>query len=128
MYAYNAELLCESCGKELAERLRAEGVADDGDSDGFPQHANDGGESDSPNHCPSGEECLGEVIDLTDWGLPVGAQLYGAETRRIGELLDEGLTEHGVSYLKEMLGDPPRTPYQRALHRLWRAAFSDDLA
>ncbi len=127
---------------------------DTGDSDDFPQIGQLVGESDSPDHCDAGEKCL-DAINLCDWGLE--GSLYGSETGSIGALVVEKLTSEGVAYLQEMLaaaadpdcgdefeacggcdecttpeGEPiraiyPPTPYQAALHSLWRACFSDYL-
>lgn len=94
---------------------------DEGDSDGFPQYAPEE-ETDSPDHCASVAECL-EGIDLGEYGLPDGAPLYGAEVRRIGAVTNAGLTEYGREYLAEMLAERDPTPYQRALHRLWRDLY-----
>lgn len=127
MYVYNAELLCDPCGRNVAARLTRARVADEGDSDGFPQYAPDGGESDSPDHCASGDKCL-DPLDLREWGLDPEAPLYGSETAVIGGLIDQRLTEHGVFYLREMLSETSLTPYQQALHRFWRAAFADGLS
>ena len=59
IYIYQADLLCESCGRSLAERLRYQ-WADTGDSDDFPQ-AGIIGEADSPDHCASVAQCLEAV-------------------------------------------------------------------
>lgn len=104
MFVYNAELYCDACGRDLVARLKREGEADEGDSDGFPQSVRNGSETDSPDHCASGETCL-EPLDLREWGLDPAAPLYGAETPVIGSLLDQKLTERGVAYLREMLKD-----------------------
>lgn len=127
MYAYHAELYCDACGRDLVAQLKRDGGVDEGDSDGFPQSVPNGGEADSPDHCAADDDCL-EPLDLREWGLDPAAPLYGAERPVIGGLLDQRLTEHGVAYLKEMLAETERTPYQRALHRFWRAAYADDLS
>jgi hypothetical protein len=135
MYIYQADVYCDSCGNAIEEELRAAGYTDTGDSDDFPQ----GGypeteETDSPQHCASREQCL-EAIDLSAYGLAENAQLIGAETRFIGALLGNSLTEEGASYLKEQLNEKPwlgsalhpRTEYQTALFNLWREEFADYL-
>jgi hypothetical protein len=123
MYAYQAELYCDACGERLERELAAAGVTDSGDSDEYPQGA-PAGETDAPNHCASGAECL-EAVELEAYGLEPGAELHGAETRRIGALLDETLTPDGREYVLELLAWPQPTPYQRALHRLWRETYAD---
>jgi hypothetical protein len=54
MYAYNAELFCDDCAEAIMERLAKEspapGLLDSGDSNEYPQYA-DNDESDCPNHC-----------------------------------------------------------------------------
>jgi hypothetical protein len=120
MFIYSADTYCDDCGARIRAELEAAGVQDHGDSDGFPQSARDDEETDSPDHCASGADCIGSAVDLGDYGLEPDAQLIGAETRVIGELLSECLTDAGRAYLREMLEDEPRTPYQEALHRFWR--------
>jgi hypothetical protein len=125
MYAYHAELYCDACGERLERELQAAGVSDSGDSDQYPQGAAEG-ESDGPNHCASGAECL-QPLELELYGLAPGAELYGAETRRIGAWLDESLTDYGREYLRELLDESEPTPYQRALHRFWREVYAEQL-
>jgi hypothetical protein len=122
VYVFCADLYCDECGAALAADPS---LIDTGDSDDFPQSALEG-ESDGPNHCASGRECL-DPVDLTAWGLRPDAVLVGAESRLIGSLIGESLTEHGVEYLREMLSEHPRTEYQAALHRLWRDEFDAEL-
>ena len=52
-YVYNAALICKSCGERRIKRLTDSGIANDGDSDRFPQgpYSDGGGESDTPQHC-----------------------------------------------------------------------------
>lgn len=132
MFIYQADTYCDSCGDSLiaslqaAKRLRDERIVDTGDSDDWPQSVF-AGETDGPDHCARGVDCL-EPLDLLDYGLKLSDPLYGAESTHIGALLSDGLTEYGVSYLREMLTEPHRTPYQRALYRYWREAFADELA
>ena len=117
MYAYNAELYCDDCGSRLAH-LASEDMSDD-----YPQSVPES-ESDSPNHCASGAYCL-NALDLTAYGLAEDAELFGAESRKIGALIEEDLTEDGVAYVREMIEEAPEdcTPYQRALHAFWRESF-----
>lgn len=125
MYAYQADTYCDSCGAAIARQLLAnpaDAVILKDDSDHFPQYAQEEA-VDYPDHCASGSECL-EAIDLTDYGLRNVTRLYGSEERKVGAILNNGLTEHGEAYLKEMLSEPLRTPYQVALHKLWREVFS----
>lgn len=131
MYVYCADTYCDSCGKRLRREIAAHGFApadpDDVyvDSDSWPQPALEES-TDGPDHCGSDGDCL-EAIDLSEYGeIPY---LVGAEERKIGALLSDGLTAEGVEYLKGMLDDDHHrtTAYQKALHAYWREAFSDEL-
>ena len=133
MYIYAADTWCDSCGERIRAELLAEGSAPvdpsdeySYDSDDFPKGPFPLEETDGPNHCAAQGDCL-EPVDLTEWGLAESDRLLGAESARIGALLSSGLTDYGVSYLREMLEEPEPTPYQRALYRFWQAAFSDEL-
>ena len=133
MYVYQADTYCDDCGARICAELEAEGKAPDDpsdewtyDSDEYPKSALEES-TDGPDHCASGADCIGASVDLKEYGLEAGAELFGAEAPRIGELLSDGLTEYGVSYLREMLREAPRTAYQRALHRYWTETFSDEL-
>ena len=130
MYVYNADTYCDSCGDRIREELTAAGLApkDAGDeysydSDDFPKYAAEEA-TDGPDHCAS-ENCLA-AVDLREYGLASDAVMVGAETPTIGALLSDGLMD--TSYLREMLDEPARTPYQEALHRYWREIFADELA
>jgi hypothetical protein len=129
MYIYDADLYCDSCGEKIKEKLDAEGqrpTSGDWDSDEYPKHITNLGASDNIHHCGSGAECE-EAVDLGECGLPDDAQLHGSETRKVGAVLNDELTEEGVSALNEMLEEKNLTPYQVALHDLWRVSFSDYL-
>lgn len=123
MYVYQADTWCDSCGADIIRTLESEGYVPTipDDSDHWPQSAAEE-ETDGPDHCASAGECL-EAIDLADYGFAPDASLYGAESRKIGALLSPDLTEAGYAYLAEMLAESDPTPYQRALHALWREAF-----
>ncbi len=124
MYAYNADTYCDACGDKLRAELDAQCVADEDDSNGYPQWVR-GEPTDSPDHCASVADCAGESVDLREYGASADA-LVGAESCVIGELLSDELTDDGADYLREMLTDS-RTPYQTALHRFWRESFADYL-
>ena len=53
MYIYNADVYCDECASKIAQRLRAEGKGNTGDSEDYPQGPYDKQfqESDSPDHC-----------------------------------------------------------------------------
>jgi len=134
MYVFQAETYCDSCGKAIQNDLIDSGMAPENysdeysyDSDDFPKGPFPNEETDSPDHCASRESCEGDSVDLREYGLPSNGELCGAEEYVIGELLSDGLTSEGVSYLAEMLNEKPRTAYQKALHDFWRLVFSDEL-
>lgn len=125
MFLYQADCYCDACGAAIARELEAAGVPDEGDSDGFPQSA-PAGEADYPNHCAAGADCIGDAVNLEDYGLEPEAELIGAESRRIGELLEDLTDGAGRAYLRELLeADEDLTPYQVALHRYWREVFDE---
>ncbi len=123
LYAYSADLWCESCAEEIIRNLTELGHADEGDSDAWPQQVPEG-ETDAPSHCAGASKCL-EAIDLGAYGLEPDAELFGAEARTVGALLDEQLTEQGYRYAYELVTEQDPTPYQRALHKVWRKAFPE---
>jgi hypothetical protein len=132
MYVYQADTWCDSCGERIRRDLEDSGQAPEDpsdewsfDSDDFPKY---GAEepTDSPDHCASQGDCL-EGVDLGEYGLPEGAPLFGAETRTIGALLSDGLTDEGASWLIEVLSDDQTTPYQSALHAYWADVFSSEV-
>ena len=93
-YIYNAALICESCGDIQIEYLTDSGIADDGDSETFPQgpYSGGGGESDTPQHCdqcvvflensltPDGVEYVTQAVNSADGDadvLTVWSEFYG---------------------------------------------------
>lgn len=109
MYAYNAELWCDSCGKKIIDELERLGYQDEGDTDGWPQYADeDQSWADSPSHCAGGEQCE-------------HAEEIGG--RMIGCLLLENLTDEGVNYVKEAI----RKECNDTVAGLWADEFSDYL-
>ncbi len=95
-FIYAADLWCDSCGRAIRKQLRRQGQAPADpktetsyDSDEFPKFAADSGESDCPQHCGAGEDCL-EAIEL-----PSG--------RKVGALLSTELTGDGVRYTQEAI-------------------------
>jgi len=123
---YNADIWCDDCGQVLAAEAEAEGRTESGDSDDYPSIGHLEEETDSPQHCAACENCE-NAIDLCMWGLKETDELIGAEHRYIGDICGDELTPDGARYLKEMLAEPCRTPYQEALHNLWREHFSQYL-
>jgi hypothetical protein len=90
---YQADVWCNDCARDICERIRLERNAPEDpedestyDSDEYPKHASDDDESDSPQHCGSGSECLNAVE------LPSG--------HKVG-LLFGTLTADGVEYVRK---------------------------
>lgn len=127
MYIYQADTYCDECGLVIIQDLLEQGWTEPTvtpDSEDWPVHAPDDQESDSPNHCANQGLCK-DGIALYEWGLDNDAPLFGAETRVVGAILSDNLTTDGVDYLEEMLSHKPLpTPYQEALHNLWRETFA----
>ena len=96
-YAYNAALYCADCAQEIIDDCRAKGIADDGDTDGFPQgpFADGGGEADCPQHC---DNC----------------QCF----------LENPLTTDGVEYVREALADGSSDP---EVESLWAEFYAAEL-
>jgi hypothetical protein len=94
VYIYCAEIYCDDCGEEIKKDILAEhpdfnGRFDDEfnyDSDDFPKYANDDGESDHPQHCGAGSDCINAI------------ELFG--NTRIGDLIGTNLTADGIKYVK----------------------------
>jgi hypothetical protein len=51
VYIYQADTYCENCASKIQEKLNAEGVEDDRESDTYPQGPYSDEESDTPEHC-----------------------------------------------------------------------------
>lgn len=122
-YIYCADIYCNSCGGEIKRRLLlAEGFRPDesgDDSDDFPGYADDDGESDCPQHCGAGEECL-EALVLSDG-------------RKYGKLIGTNLTEEGVKYVLEAVAEAQNETWPQVNERgawasvaleCWRVEFN----
>jgi hypothetical protein len=99
-YIYAAEVYCPACAIDIMQRIRAEGFEPDDpddessyDSGEWPKGPFRDEESDSPQHCGSGADCL-EPMELADGS-------------RVGRFLEGPLTSHGESYVREMHRDRP---------------------
>lgn len=111
-YICDGEVYCDACGQR----------------DDYPreEYVYEMGESDNVNHCANGETCA-DAVRL----VPDGTVLYGAETACIGAMVTDELTDDGETYIRQLVADCVYpTPYQVAVHRLWREtfpwAFEDD--
>jgi hypothetical protein len=113
-YFYCADIYCEDCGRAIKKRIRKEGNAPADprdetsyDSDEYPKGPYDdgGGESDSPEHCGSGADCI-NALELSD-GTKVGCWLENPLTsdgaRYVAEAVKEGgeVSELWAEWYKE---------------------------
>jgi hypothetical protein len=111
-YIYQADVWCDDCGKAICEQLQKAGLAPANpadehtfDSDEYPKRAGDDDESDSPQHCAAGEDCLNAIV------LPGG---------NVGFLFGE-LTAVGVEYVKEAIAEGGEVA------DLWKEHYADYL-
>jgi len=116
-YIYQADVWCHDCGRAICKRLKREGKApahpDDEwtfDSDECPKRANDDDESDTPQHCAAGEDCINAVT------LPSG--------ENVGFLFGE-LTADGMEYVKEAIEEAAAGLGSKEVTDLWRQHFRD---
>jgi hypothetical protein len=108
MYIYQADVWCDDCGRAIRSGLLLAGKAPENiedessyDSDDFPKGPySDNEESDTPQHCASGEDCPNH--ETLDDGRKVG-MLFGS------------LTSDGVEYVQQCEDSP--------CVRLWREHF-----
>lgn len=97
-YIYMADCYCDGCMEKWKEEHAAHKPedADDEttyDSDEWPKGPFSQEESDTPQHCGNGEDCV-NAITLKDG-------------TKIGAMLDSELTHAGVEYVKEEHAEGP---------------------
>ena len=116
-FIYNADVYCESCGRAIRKRIKAEGNSpacphDETtyDSSEYPKGPVDADESDSPQHCGSGADCT-EAIELSDG-------------RKIGAFLENPLTSLGLLYVACNVRGNPRSE----VVKLWADFYSQELS
>lgn len=109
---YCADNWCDDCAEAIRDDIRAHGQApidpDDEssyDSGEFPKRAEDDEESDSPQHCASGETCL-NANKLSD-GTKVGL-LFGE------------LTDAGIEYVKKAIAEGG------LVAEFWKSKYEDE--
>lgn len=113
VYAWQADLWCDTCGGEIRARMIADGVEDDGDSGTLPQ-SGAAGESDGVRFCAAGSECQS----------PDAVVLATGDV--IGEDVTDGLTSEGEESVREYLSDTSRTdPYSVALREYYSAHYPE---
>lgn len=112
-YIYQADVWCHDCGIAICEQLKKAGLAPTNpadehtfDSDEYPKYAGDDDESDLPQHCAAGEDCLNAIT------LPSGM--------KVGLLFGE-LTADGVEYVKEAVAEGGEVA------DLWKEYYADYL-
>lgn len=81
------------------------------DSENYPKSGNDDDESDSPQHCGAGEDCL-EAEELSDGS-------------KIGCLIGTNLTDEGVETVKRMVAEDKTTNSNPAYAAFLRERFND---
>jgi hypothetical protein len=98
LYVYMADVYCADCGRAKRKLILEEGNAPADwrdertyDSDEFPKGPYRDEESDSPQHCGAGRDCLNALV-LSD-GIKVGA------------FLENPLTTEGERYVRELHRD-----------------------
>ena len=116
-YIYQADVWCDDCGRAICERLTHEGKAPSDpndewsfDSDDYPKHADDDEESDCPQHCAAGANCVNAIE------LPGGT--------RVGLLFGE-LTADGVGYVKDAVVEAAEGFGDKQVVELWQQHFRD---
>ena len=114
VYIYQADLWCEDCGKAIKRECRKTGDRPENwrdettfDSDQYPKgpYSDGGGESDCPEHCAAGDDCLNAII-LSDG-------------TKIGAWLENDLTPYGVAYVKDAIREGGE------VSELWREFYRD---
>ncbi|REJ65663.1 MAG: hypothetical protein DWQ31_17130 [Planctomycetota bacterium] len=98
VYIYAADLFCSDCGEAIRQQLTRAGMAPEApddqrsyDSGEFPKrpYPDGGGESDLPQHCGAGADCMNAIE------FPDGC--------RVGAWLENELTADGVEYVREAI-------------------------
>ena len=127
VYTFQAENYCAECGEALRARLPVPEGADTSDptsydSDDYPKPFYGDNETDNVEHCAAGENCANAVTLLGP-----DAPLHGAETRKVGAVISDVLTDDGCASMAETVRESRRngTPYQKALAALWVENFPD---
>lgn len=127
VFVWQADLLCEDCGEAIRKQLTAEGKApadpDDEnsyDSDDFPKgpYPDGGGESDTPQHCGNGADCVNSADEtgiflenpLTDAGRKYVREKV-QEDQGDGEVSSVWADYYGIPYLVSI--DPKQAKWVR---------------
>jgi len=120
-YIYGADVYCDDCGNAIRKRLTEEGKAPADpsnersyDSGNFPKCVDDDdddAESDTPQHCAVGEDCINAI------------EIDGG---KVGLLFGE-LTCDGMGYVEDAISDANRdeNTWSRAVVELWYRYYTD---
>ena len=128
-YIYQADLYCPACITKIRLRLEAEGKKPENwrdettfDSDDYPKgpFADGGGESDTPQHCGMGADCL-DYLSLTN-------DAEDAPQIRVGAFLKNPLTCEGVKYVQEAIDQAEADGTEHTITDVWADFYSDELA
>lgn len=108
-YIFQADIFCGDCGRDICSRLTPP-PEEPYDSDDYPKgpFGDGGGESDTPQHCGSGEDCL-NAIELTDGS-------------KVGAWLENPLTGDGADYVREAVESGGEVA------GLWAGWYADELS
>jgi hypothetical protein len=88
VYIHHGDLICEECACDLGLR----GV------DCGTEYPDGGGESDSPQHCGMGADCV-NAEDCPSCTRKVASGAVGKYTHKVGVFLENPLTTDGLRYL-----------------------------
>jgi len=118
-FIYCADVYCDDCGNAIRRRLTDGGKAPADPSDewsynsnDFPKGACDDDESDAPQHCAVGEDCINAIwID---------------ENTRVGLLFGK-LTSDGITYIEEAIDDANRInhTWDKIVVGFWYRHYTD---
>lgn len=123
VFIYCADIYCEDCGRQIRRDIKESTSPTDldlierEDSDSWPQgpYPDGGGEADCPQHCGSHGECL-NAITLEDG-------------TKIGAMLDNPLTIHGIEYVKEAIKENKESGRgNKEVLDLWVDHYGDELS
>lgn len=121
-YIYCADIYCDDCGAAIRDRLTGEGKAPADpsdewsyDSDEFPKCVGDDDESDTPQHCAVGEDCINAI------------RIGDGDDDKVGLLFGE-LTHDGTAYIEDAIDEANRdgSTWSRAVVGLWYRHYTDE--
>jgi len=116
-YIYCADIWCDDCGQAIRDRLTDKGEAPTDpsdewsyDSDDFPKCAGNDEESDTPQHCAAGKNCINAIRRIGG---------------KVGFLFGE-LTLDGIVYIEDAIEDANRDSlaWDREIVELWYRHYS----